>query len=65
MTPLRAKFLTRSKSWTRPDVRIRVRTDVIQVQGEHASIGCVVPIAATDGHVVVTHTPIYCCQQML
>lgn len=43
------------ESWTRPETRTRARTSETQVQGEHASSGCVVPIAATDGKGFTCH----------
>ena len=33
-----------------PDVVVRVAADVVQIQIEHASVGGVVPVAATDGN---------------
>lgn len=36
--------------WTEPDVAVRVRTSVVQIQGSEPSIRTIVPIPATDRH---------------
>jgi len=45
-------WLNRGQSGAEPDVRVDVRTRVVQVQIEHASVGSVVPIAATDRELI-------------
>ena len=34
--------------WTEPDVAVRVRTSVVQIQGTEPGIHTIVPIPATD-----------------
>ena len=66
LPPVRPARLDDSSGWvtvragfiiprdTKPDVRVRVRRGVVQIQRQHASVAAIVPIAtadeATQGH---------------
>jgi len=39
-----------NESWPKPDIAVRVRTLVVQVQGKQTRIGRIVPVTATDRH---------------